>query len=90
MQQIEEEFTQYLNSFNFNRPKIPVISNVTAQYYPNSSTAIKKLLAQQLTSMVKWKETIELVDNMFPNIQIEEIGSGNILTKLISQTRNLQ
>lgn len=76
------EFEAYLKQFTFDQPSIPVISNVEALPYPPD--AVADLLAQQITSPVRWVNTINYLLNQ-PNPSIEEIGPGNILKGLIRQ-----
>ncbi|HET8798555.1 MAG TPA: acyltransferase domain-containing protein, partial [Thermoanaerobaculia bacterium] len=47
-------FAEFLAPMSFSAPKIPVISNATAQPYPsdNASDAVKSLLASQITHSV--------------------------------------
>lgn len=76
------EFEEYLGSFSFSPPKIPVISNVEAAPYPENGIA--ELLAKQITSPVRWVETIQYFRKL-PEPSIEEIGPGNVLKGLLRQ-----
>lgn len=80
-----EEFRAYLESFQFAEPKIPVISNVTAQPYQKGALADN--LARQISSTVRWCESIQFLlqvaRDSSAEIQFEEIGTGDVLTKLL-------
>lgn len=82
MEPARKEFESFLQSFTFNSPKIPVISNVDATPYP--SEGIADLLAQQITSPVRWVETIQFLKQQ-PNPAFEEMGPGKVLRGLIRQ-----
>ena len=61
-------------------PSVPLIANVTAQVVGDPST-IRKLLVQQVTALVRWRESIlamkaEDVDT------VVELGSGKVLSGL--------
>jgi trans-AT polyketide synthase/acyltransferase/oxidoreductase domain-containing protein len=78
------EFEKFLSGFQFAPPKIPVISNLHARpYQPNE---IIRNLADQITSPVRWVETIEFLLRQ-PNPEFEEIGPGAVLTGLIRQIK---
>jgi len=71
---------EFLNSVTVNNPKIPVIANVTAKPVINADE-IKKLLVEQITSPVRWSQTMKyLVDSGVDSII--EIGPGKVLTGL--------
>ncbi len=71
---------EYLENVEFSQPKIPIIQNYTAKVETNPKE-IKENIIQQITSSVRWVETIELMDRM--NIKtIVEIGPTKVLTKL--------
>lgn len=82
MQPAAEKFTDYLQQFTFNIPKLPVIANVNAEpYHPR---VIKTNLANQISHSVRWVYTIEtLLQN--ENITFEEIGPGKVLTGLLKR-----
>lgn len=58
----------------------PVISNYTARPYKQED--IKRNLIEQITNSVKWTESIRYLMGQGVTV-FEEIGPGNILTKLI-------
>ena len=68
----------------FNNPKFEIINNVTANPEIESS-AIKKLLVDQIYSTVKWRESlIYMSENGIKNFL--EIGPGKALTGMVKRT----
>jgi malonyl CoA-acyl carrier protein transacylase len=61
-----------------------VISNVHAR--PYQAGELTRNLADQITSPVRWVETIQFLLQQ-PNPEIEEIGPGSVLTGLIRQIK---
>lgn len=71
---------EYLKSVNIVAPKQTVVANVTAQPVADGES-IKQLLVQQVTSPVKWSQTMSyLVANGVE--RIIEVGPGKVLTGL--------
>ncbi|MGM8225008.1 ACP S-malonyltransferase [Cellvibrio sp. ARAG 10.3] len=81
MQPIQAEFSAYLQQFEFQPPRIPVLSNVTAR--PHEFNKIKEQLAQQISRSVLWTDTIRYLMSQ-GDFQYRELGPGDVLTKLIS------
>ena len=77
---IQAEFIQALNKYLFNDPGFPVVSNVTAVSLENADQ-IRTDLLSQLTSRVRWTETIQYMISQGVT-QFLELGSGNVLTGL--------
>jgi len=79
MQDVEREFAGYLSGIPLQPLKTPVISNMTARPYPERDYGA--ILSGQITHPVKWYESISwlLTKDIHP---IEELGPGNVLTKL--------
>jgi trans-AT polyketide synthase/acyltransferase/oxidoreductase domain-containing protein len=81
MQSAVEEFNDFIHKLEFNRLKVPVISNVTARSYAQHQ--IKDLLSKQIASSVQWVDSIRFL--MGKNVQeYEEVG-GDRLTKMVEQ-----
>ncbi len=62
-------------------PEVPVVANVTADYV-NSGEEIRKLLAEQIYSPVRWEQSVHRLTGDGVNIFLE-IGPGSVLTGLI-------
>ena len=63
------------------RPVVPVVANVTARAVENPD-AIRKLLVQQVTAMVRWRECVEVMRDEGTDT-IVEIGAGKVLSGLV-------
>lgn len=84
MREAMEEFAGRLSGVEFAAPRMPVIANVTAQPYPADD--VRGTLARQIGSSVRWLETmVGLLDRGFD--AFEEVGPGNVLTKLLVRIR---
>lgn len=74
------EFEEYLKGFTFKAPKIPVISNVQAEPYSRDNIATN--LAQQITSSVRWVDSIRYLMRK-GCAEYTELGPGEVLSKLV-------
>lgn len=84
MREAMEEFAATLERCTFAAPAIPVISNVTAEPYPAGD--VRGTLAKQIGSSVRWLDSmIWLLDRGIT--EFEEVGPGNVLTKMIARIR---
>ena len=72
-----------IKNINFVKPNPPIISNVTAKE-ENDTKKIKQLLVDQITSRVRWKETVEHMIKLGVN-EFLEIGPGKVLTGLVKK-----
>ena len=82
MESAAKEFEHFLQEFTMLPLRTQVIANVTAQPYTNES--IKDNLIKQITSPVRWSESISYIKNQ-DETEFIEIGPGNVLTKLMAQ-----
>jgi malonyl CoA-acyl carrier protein transacylase len=81
-------FSDFLDTFAFDRLKISVISNVTGEPYPDGdpTTTVRSLLVKQIVSPVQWLQTIQFL--MGKGVQhFSELGPGNVLSRLILQIK---
>ncbi|WP_185877098.1 ACP S-malonyltransferase [Blattabacterium cuenoti] len=78
-----KKFENFINKIPFKDSKCPIYQNVTAKPVMKSND-IKKNLVKQLTSPVRWKQSIE---NMIYNgaTSFIEIGPRNILKGLVKK-----
>ncbi|MEA2892656.1 MAG: trans-AT polyketide synthase, acyltransferase and oxidoreductase domain [Bradyrhizobium sp.] len=79
----QKEFSALLETFSFNGPVFPVISNVTAKPYEPGKTAAT--LGAQIGSSVQWTDSIRYLMGQEVN-DYQEIGSS-ILTKMVNEIR---
>jgi len=83
MQPAAEMMQEALAETELRRPAVPLVANVTA-VETTDPDEIKKLLVEQVTHMVRWRETIEL----FAANEVEEvveIGAGRVLAGLVKR-----
>jgi [acyl-carrier-protein] S-malonyltransferase len=64
-------------------PLVPLVANVTAQETQDPE-AIRRLLVQQVTGMVRWVESVERMSALGAT-QFIELGHGNVLAGLIKR-----
>ena len=79
------QFQQILELVNFQKAKVPVISNVDPSNPTQDGEQLKKYLIQQMTSSVRWREIMLKL----PDVGVEkaiEVGPGKVLTGLIKRT----
>jgi [acyl-carrier-protein] S-malonyltransferase len=83
MQSAREKVAAALANLPMREPKVPVVSNVTAR--PAGTVAeIKDLLVRQVTSPVRWSESMQwLVAQGFT--RFIELGPGNVLAGLMKR-----
>ena len=83
MKKASENMKNKIENTNFLKSKPSTISNVTAQEETDTNR-IKKLLIDQITSRVRWRES---VDYMIKNgvTDFLEIGPGKVLSSLVKK-----
>ena len=80
MNPVKEIMTQALEEISFSQPLVPIIANATATISQEIED-IKSLLIEQITSTVRWRESINfLADNHCHNFY--EMGTGKVLVAL--------
>lgn len=79
-----EPFSDALASMQFKQPTCPVYSNVSGQQHEANGEAIKALVAEQLTSAVRF---VDIIENIYQagGTHFVEIGPKNILGKLVGE-----
>lgn len=82
MQPAQREMAALLGTIAFRPLTIPVISN--AEALPYKDDQIAALLARQITSPVRWVETVRFLLQQ-PEPSFKEIGPGNVLGGLLRQ-----
>lgn len=89
MQDAMQEFRRLIESFEFQKPKIPVIANLSAEPYSDGGQV--ETLAKQMVSSVRWTETVQYLLACAVQerceIDIEEVGPGEVLTRLVQAIR---
>ena len=84
MEPVAEAFAEELARVEMAPPRIPVVSNVTAEPYEPDRVA--ELLRRQLREPVRWTDVVRYALGRGVE-DFDEIGPGKVLTKLIRQIR---
>jgi [acyl-carrier-protein] S-malonyltransferase len=73
-----------LSAASFRDPRVPVVANATGTPVRSAAEA-KRLLAEQLTSPVRWVACMQQAAAMVPGATFVEIGPGNVLSGLLKR-----
>lgn len=84
MRDTEREFAAAVDALTPAASSVPVIANLTA--LPYTAENLRANLTRQISSPVRWIETIEYLLRQGVS-EFEEVGPGNVLTKLVQQIR---
>ena len=84
MKKAEENMKSKITDSVFKKPNPGIISNVTAKI-ENDPATIKELLIKQITSTVRWRESLEYMINHRID-QFIEIGPSKVLSGLVKRT----
>lgn len=69
-----------LDKINFSQPSCPLVANVTADE-AQTTLGIKELLVKQISSSVRWEESVQKLTSIGVNVYIE-VGPGKVLCGL--------
>jgi [acyl-carrier-protein] S-malonyltransferase len=83
MQTAADGMREVLEKVELSTPKMPVISNVTAQPH-GSAASIRELLIKQVVAPVRWYQSIDTLKGMGVD-QWLEVGPGRVLTGLMKK-----
>ena len=83
MQPAHDESEAAISATHFNIPICPVYQNVDAQPYTNP-VLIKKNLINQITSPVRWTQTVQKMVELGAT-HFTEVGPGNVLQGLVKK-----
>jgi len=83
MKSAAETMKNKIEETNFSEPKPSIISNVTAKD-ESDVNRIKPLLIDQITSRVRWKESVDFMIKQGVN-DFLEIGPGKVLSGLVKK-----
>ncbi|MET9544857.1 ACP S-malonyltransferase [Streptomyces sp. NPDC006627] len=84
LRDVADEFARYLDGFTLRDPEIPVISNVHAR--PYGPGEVKQLLARQISSPVRWTDTVRYL-MAEGDFEFRELGPGAVLRKLVTRIK---
>jgi [acyl-carrier-protein] S-malonyltransferase len=83
MQPAAEAMREALARTTIRQPVVPVIANVTAQPVSDAATIVK-LLVQQVTATVRWRESV-LTMKSLGVAKMYELGAGKVLAGLVKR-----
>ena len=83
MKKASESMKAKIEKTNFLKPNPHIISNVTAKE-ENDINTIKSLLVEQITSRVRWRESVNYMIERGVSDFIE-IGPGKVLSGLVKK-----
>ncbi len=88
MQPAADEMAAALAEAHVGHPGVPLVANVTAR--PTSDpAAIKRLLVEQVTGRVRWRESVEFMAGQGPDeggvTRFVEVGAGKVLTGMVKR-----
>ena len=83
MKNASKAMEEKIKNTDFQEPKPSIISNVTAKEESNVNV-IKELLINQITSRVRWKESVQYMINNGVK-DFVEIGPGKVLSSLVKK-----
>lgn len=84
MAQARTEFEKTLAQMSFTAPSHLVIANATAEPYQTAEITTK--LATQLTSPVRWEESIRFLLAQGEE-RFDEVGPGKVLTRIVAEIK---
>ncbi|WP_339928572.1 ACP S-malonyltransferase [uncultured Brevundimonas sp.] len=79
MQRAADEMAEALSGATLLGARVPVVANVTARPETDPET-IRRLLVEQVTGRVRWRESMEWMAGEGGVTRFAEIGSGKVLT----------
>lgn len=79
MREAGTAFAAALDGVEFAAPKIPVVANVTGQFYP--TPAVRDILARQICGAVLWWQSMMTLRGAGV-VHVTQIGPGNVLIGL--------
>jgi len=84
MKEAQDAMQIALSKAEIKSPLVPVVANVTAKIVADPNE-IRELLTKQITGSVRWRETMLFLASQGVE-EIIEIGSGKVLSGLVSRT----
>jgi [acyl-carrier-protein] S-malonyltransferase len=84
MQPAADEMAQALAAADVRQPRAPLLANVTARPV-HDPDAIRRLLVEQVTGRVRWRESIEWLATEGGVTRFAEAGAGKVLTGIVKR-----
>ena len=83
MESAKEKLNEVINQIDFNKPICPIYQNVSGNF-ETKAEKIKSNLISQMTSPVKWTQSVKNMIKDGAN-EFSEIGPGNVLQGLVKK-----
>ncbi|MBX3493640.1 MAG: ACP S-malonyltransferase [Parvibaculum sp.] len=83
MQPAADEMAEALAAVELKMPAVPLIANVTASRVADPAT-IRQLLVEQVTGMVRWRETVLYMEAQGVGSYVE-VGAGKALSGMVKR-----
>lgn len=80
MKEAEKELKKYIDRYDFNDPKMPVLSGVSGEF-ERSGSRLQRLLSRQMTHPVRWVDYVKSLSE-FGVDKTVEVGPAATLTEL--------
>lgn len=81
---VEHEFAQALRQVSFCRPRVPVVANVSAGTV-SSPEEIRKALLDQISSPVRWADSVTFMSTRLGCKTFVEVGPGRVLCRFANR-----
>jgi len=88
MQPAADVMAAALADVEIKAPEVPVVANVLAEPISDPE-AIRARLVEQVTGMVRWRETMQFLGNSGVNT-VYEVGAGRVLTGIARRFEGIQ
>ncbi|MDR3361247.1 MAG: acyltransferase domain-containing protein [Desulfovibrio sp.] len=83
MRVLREPALYWLNAFEMRRPHLPVLSDVTADFYPQDQPSISRYIADLDENSVRWTECVRVMWDREGIRHFLELGPQDILCGLV-------
>ena len=79
------QYRAFLDTLTFHAPKMPITTNVTAEFYPSDPEKIKDLMVTQISHSVEWIKQLKTTYDSGVRLFVE-CGPKRVLSALASNT----
>jgi len=83
MQPAADRLAAALDQVEWSAPRCPVYANVTAQPHDPDPASIKQRLVEQLTSPVRWSQSMQAAAKDHAELDFHELAPGKVLSGLM-------
>jgi [acyl-carrier-protein] S-malonyltransferase len=83
MQPAADAMQEALGKVTLETPRVPLVANVLASEVTNPE-AIKQRLVEQVTGLVRWRESVQYMKSQDVDILVE-CGTGKVLSGLVKR-----